>query len=199
MGYIHYNLNQSANCNGMAPQPLAAGGFGNANLPGGMAMAGTYIIVNTTTNNRYIGIAGNIQTRFNTRLATVTEMGFAAVPTMQAIGVTWGSTHVRNTAPALIGGGWPPAGSWIAVPTPPAAFTAAIDGVAVNLEWLLIRFVLLQLGAGGTVSNNVYAFNAYTNPTPNPITVRLSWGAMGGLFVANSFQAVWGNGLANAW
>jgi hypothetical protein len=187
----------------MAPAPIAGGGFGPAALPAGMAMAGTYIIVNTATNNRYIGIAGNINNRFNTRLATVTEMGFAGVPTMQAIGVTWGQTLVRNTAPAaLLMAGWPLglAGFAIIAPAPPAAFTAVIDGVAgINLEQLLIRLVITQLGAGGTVSNNAMAALPYANPTPNPITVRLTWGAMGGLFAAGHFQAVWGVGPAAAW
>ncbi len=177
----------------MAPAPLAGGGFGVAALPGGMAMPGTYIIVNTTTNNRYIGIAGNIANRFNTRLATVTEMGFDAM-TMVRIGITWGLTTCQNTPVFGVPPPWMPA-----VPAPPAAFTALIDGAMVNLEQLLIRFVITQLGAGGTVSNNAMAAVPYINPTPNPITVHLTWGAMGGLFVAGNQITVWGLGPANAW
>ena len=200
MGYVHYNMINSSNCVGMAPPPIPGGGFGPAVLPGGMAIAGAYIIVNTTTNNRYIGISNNIHTRFNTRLATVTEMGFAGVPTLQAIGVTWGQVHVRNTLPAPPGGfGWPVPGSAIAAPAPPAAFTAMIDGALVNLEQLLIRFVITQLGAGGTVSNNAMAAAPYANPTGNPVTVRLTWGGMGGLFAPGFHQANWGVGLGAAW
>jgi hypothetical protein len=74
-----------------------------------------------------------------------------------------------------------------------------VDGNLVNLERLLIRFVITQLGAGGTVSNNAMAVAPYPNPTPNPITVRLTWGAMGGLFAPGFQQAVWNVGVMNAW
>ncbi|HEY0603858.1 MAG TPA: hypothetical protein VGD58_13150 [Herpetosiphonaceae bacterium] len=194
MGNIHYNLNNSANLTGMAPPPMMGGGFGAAALPGGMAMAGTYIIVNTATNNRYIGIAGNIANRFNPRMEAVTELGFAPL-TMAGIGVTWGQTTCQNTPTLAV-----PAPPWVlAVPAPPAAFTAVIDGAVVNLERLLIRYVITQLGAGGTVSNNAMAAAPYINPTPNAVTVQLTWGAMGGLFAAGAQAAVWGVGAMNAW
>lgn len=195
MGAIHYNLGNSSHLGGMAPAPVPGGGFGAAALPPGMAgMAGTYIIVNTTTNNRYIGIANDIGVRFNTRLATITEMGFAPAQ-MAAIGVTWGQTSCQNTPTVFV-----PAPPWVvAVPAPPAAYTAMIDGSPVNLERLLIRFIITQLGAGGTVSNNAMAVAPYVNPTPNAITVRLTWGGMGGLFVPNFLQAVWNPGAMNAW
>lgn len=186
MSFVHFNLNLSANLAMLAPAPLPAGGFGVAALPPGMGMAGTYIIVNTATNNRYIGISGNIAGRFNNRLPTVTEMGFGVV-TMGAIGVTWGQTFYRNTGAVF---------NMLAIPAPPAAYQVLIDGFWVNLERLLIRFVINQLGAGGTVSNNVYAAIPYMNPTPNPVTVRLTWGGMGGLFAPNFLQVVWGVGAA---
>ncbi|WP_242836618.1 hypothetical protein [Clostridium sp. BNL1100] len=84
------------------------------------------------------------------------------------------------------------------IPIAPAAgapYTAIIDGAVINLEHLLIRFILTRLGAGGTVSNNLMV-GPYVNPTPYPITVALQWGAMGGLFVANTMQAIWGAGVA---
>jgi hypothetical protein len=163
-----------------------------------MAVAGTYIIVNTLTNNRYIGIANDIGNRFNTRLATVTEMGFPSIPTMAAIGVTWGHTRVLN---ALTGPVWPgPAAPWmIAAPNPPNPFVTVLHGLPINLERLLIRYVITQLGAGGTVSNNAMAANAYQNPTLNPISVRVSWGAMGNLFVPGFHDSTWGVGPAAAW
>src|SRR5215212_7334392 len=125
MGYIHYDLSLSANCAGMAPVPTAGGNFGPATLPIGMAMTGTYIIVNTLTNNRYIGIANDIRNRFNTRLATVTEMGFPSIPIMAAIGVTWGHTRVIDAPPGPV---WPgPAAPWmIAAPNPPNAFVTVL-------------------------------------------------------------------------
>ncbi len=190
MSNIHFDLTNSANLQGMAPAPIPGGGFANAVLPNGMAMAGSYIIVNTNSNNRYIGISGNIANRFNTRLATVTEMGFA-VATMANIGVIWGNTHCRDSAP---GSPWQ-----IAIPAPPAAYEFQIDNVLVNLERLLIRFVITQLGVGGTVSNNAMAANPYTNPTQSPINVQLSWGNMGGLFNPGQQNAVWGIGQNNAW
>jgi hypothetical protein len=42
-----------------------------------------------------------------------------------------------------------------------------------------------------------HAAQPYVNPTPNPITVQLDWGTMGGLFNAGNVQHVWGVG--NAW
>lgn len=195
MAAIHFNLANSAHLGGMAPPAAPGGGFGNAALPPGMAgVAGTYIIVNTTTNNRYVGIANDIGARFNTRLATVTEMGFPTAG-MASVGATWGQTACQNTPTAFI-----PAPPWVAaVPAPPAAYVAMVDGNLVNLERLLIRFVITQLGAGGTVSNNAMAVAPYPNPTPNPITVRLTWGAMGGLFAPGFQQAVWNVGVMNAW
>lgn len=195
MSFIHYELTNSANLAGMAPAPAVAGGFAPAALPPGMAMAGTYIIVNTTTNNRYIGISGNIANRFNTRMATVTEMGLA-VATVAAVGVVWGNTWYQNTFFPPPGPGAPPAPPppMLAVPAPPAAFAQLIDGAPVNFEHLLIRFCVTQLGAGGTVSNNVIA-GPYANPTPNPITVRLDWGPMAGLFNADSLTSIWPPGV----
>jgi hypothetical protein len=188
---IIFNLTNSANLNGMAPAPAMGGGFGNAALPAAMNGygAGTYIIVNTLTNNRYIGIASDIANRFNTRLATVTEMGFGAA-TMSAIGVCWGQTNYRISPTLLV-----PAPPWVvAVPAPPGAFQVMIDGAAINLERLLIRFCINQLGAGGTVSNNAMAATPYVNPTPNPVAVQLHWGTMGGLFPAGNLMAVWAVG-----
>lgn len=196
MGYIFYALNNSANCTGMSPPALPGGGFGVAALPPAMHMAGTYIIVNTMTNNRYIGIAANIHNRFQTRLATVTEMGFGPA-VLANIGVTWGVAHCRNTLPAplVVPAAAPVAGSIPVAPVAGAPYTAVIDGAVINLEHLLIRLIMTQLGTGGTISNNLMV-GPYVNPTLNPITVSLQWGAMGGLFAANTMQAVWGAGAA---
>lgn len=176
MGYIYYRLTHSATLQGMAPPALAGGAFGPAALPGGMAgMAGMYIIINChgAFENRYIGISQNIGNRFNTRMATITELGFPPA-IMGQIYVVWGTVRVRNhphglpaaqtpLTPVLYGG--PPANiafpNWAAggwgnpVPPPAGAFTTVIDGNMINLEHLLIRFVMMRMGAGGTVSNNL--------------------------------------------
>jgi hypothetical protein len=177
VGYIYYRLTNAASLQNMAPAALMGGGFAAAALPPGMAgFAGMYIIINCigATENRYIGISQNIGNRFSTRMSVVTELGFPTA-TMAQIYVVWGTVRVRNhphglaaaqapLTPVLYGG--PPAniafpnwgaGGW-ANPVPAgggAAFTAMIDGNLINLEHLLIRFVMMRLGAGGTVSNNV--------------------------------------------
>jgi hypothetical protein len=175
MGYVYYRLNFSSHLQGMAPPALIGGGFGAAALPGGMAgVAGMYIIINCNgpVENRYVGISSNIGNRFNTRMATVTEMGISAA-TLANIHVVWGTVKIRNhpgaLAPAptvatqLVGGGgftnfyhWGGPGWTLALPGAGGGpFVRMIDGAPVNLEHLLIRFVMTQLGAGGTVSNNL--------------------------------------------
>lgn len=189
MGYISYRLNQSATLATMVPPALPGGAFGPAALPPGMAgFPGMYIIINCqgptpATHNRYIGISNNIGNRFTPRMSVVTELGFPAA-TMGSIYVVWGSVRVRNhplpggiattpttnqfPPPAMIpfpnwaAGGWTaavPAGGG-------AAFTAVIDGNVINLEHLLIRFVMMRMGAGGTVSNNMLMV-----PFPHPMAL----------------------------
>ena len=175
MGYVYFQLNHSASLQTMVPAVMMGGGFGAAALPAGMAgMAGIYIIINSQTvpENRYIGISGNIATRFGPRMEVVTELGFP-IATMANIHVVWGTVKVRNHAlgaapttptPVMFGGGgapiafptWAAPGWTNAIPAGGgAAFNAVIDGNVVNLEKLLIRMVMMRLGAGGTVSNNM--------------------------------------------
>jgi hypothetical protein len=195
MAYIYYQLNNSSNLQGMAPPAAPGGGFGIAALPVGMAgTAGMYIIINCNgpLENRYVGISSDIGVRFNTRMATVTEMGIDAA-TLANIHVVWGTVKYRNhpagggaaagwPACPLVGGGNVPfpawgAGGWTAA-NPVAGggpFARMIDGALINLEHLLIRFVMTQLGAGGTVSNNMLMvpFNAPPAwPGTNPIIVK---------------------------
>ena len=167
----------------MVPPP-AGGGFGAAALPAGLANQGMYIIFNNSTNNRYAGISTNLASRFNTRMAVVTELGFSQA-VMNQIAVFWGGATTTNTAlPAPA-----PAPAPVPVPAYGAPLTRPIDGQAVNLERLLIRFLLTQF-VGGTVSNNMMAFGAYANPTANNVTVTLNWGAVGGI-PAGNHTAVW--------
>jgi hypothetical protein len=174
MGYIYYQLNHAASLQTMVPPALGGGMFGPAALPPGMlGFAGIYIIINCNgAHNRYIGISGNIGNRFNPRMSVITELGFDA-PTMGNIFVVWGQVKVRDdalpmgTPTAVTPTRFPPppniafptwaAPGW-AVAAPPGgglALTAVIDGNVINLEHLLVRFVMMRLGAGGTVSNNL--------------------------------------------
>ncbi len=185
MSAITYNLLNAATLVGMAPPALGGGMFGAAALPLGLAGGGMYIIWNTNTNNRYAGISTNLATRFQPRLETVTELGFSGVQ-MNQIVVFWGTAQSQNTA------GF---GGVLVHPIAPVLWYGAplnmmVDGVAVNLERLLIRFMITQLGGGGTVSNNMMAFAPYGNPTPNPITVTLNWGACPWV-AAGGVAAVW--------
>lgn len=183
MSNITFNLNNSARLDNMAPAPLAGGGYSIATLPAGMTMAGMYIIVNTHTNNRYIGISSNINHRFSSRLAAVTEMGFSPAQ-MAQIGVCWGSVTYQNTPGAGV------AGVHVAVPVAHSAFSVWIDGFLVNLEQVLIRMMMTRF-VGGSISNNVLV-GPYINSSANAVNIQFNWGAMGGLFTA-------AGGHATAW
>lgn len=184
MSVVNFNFNNGALLGGMAPPALPGGMFGPAVLPPGLAGAGMYMIVNNNTNNRYVGISTNLANRFAKRMETITEFGFS-VAQMNQIGVYWGLAQTQNTV--AIPAPPPPV---VPVPAYGAPLNVMIDGVQVQLERLLIRFTLTQLGAGGTVSNNMLAGVPYVNPTPNPVTVNFNWGA-GGLFAAGAHNAVW--------
>ena len=75
-----------------------------------------------------------------------------------------------------------------------APMVVNVDGVAINLEKLLIRFLLLHLGAGGTVSNNLLAWGPYVNPTAANMKVTLNWPA--GFFNTTTSSAAWNSGQA---
>jgi hypothetical protein len=178
----------------MAPPTLVGGGFGDAGIPPRMAGPGIYIIVNTDTNNRYVGIAADVARRFREdRLPTVVEMGYSTEQ-MSKIGVTWGTVRIKNTPTALV-----PGPIWVNVIPGAGAFDTQIDGVNVKLERLLIRFCMTQFGAGGSVSNNVLIRAPYENPTRNVIDVSVEYGSMGGLFDAKTVNKNWGVGVANQW
>lgn len=196
MSTVNYNLNNGATLSVMAPAPLAAGGFGAAALPAGLAGAGIYIILNDNHNNRYVGVSNDLAQRFQPRLETVTEMGFDQAE-MNDILVWWGGITIQNTPAAapLVPAGGPPIAAPAAPPVIPVLayntpLTVLIDGVGVNLERLAIRYVLTQLGAGGTVSNNQWAVGNYVNPTPNPVTVNFTWAAAGN-YAMGVRQAIW--------
>jgi hypothetical protein len=182
--------------------------FGVAATPPGMAgVSGMYIIINCVAalENRYIGISTNIGNRFgNDRLPTITEMGFPPA-TMAQIHVVWGTVKVRNhphglaaahlgATPLLFPGAGPAttpfpnwnAPGWTLANPPPGggAFTRVIDGNVINLERLLIRFVMMRLGAGGTVSNNALMapYNhpqAMGAPGAQPLVVKFHSAAFG--------------------
>ena len=162
MGDIYFDLHSSDDLAGMAPQPMPGGGFTNAVLPGGLHGGGLYIIYNHLTNNRYIGISVDLANRFGGRMSVITELGFDH-HTMSNILIWWGRAGVKNTNAF----GNP---NWLANYNGP--LVAPVDGVNINLEHLLIRYVLNELGAHGTVSNNVYAYNPIVNTTHHDITIH---------------------------
>jgi len=189
MSNINFNLTNASYLGGMAPPALAGGAFGNATLPHGLAGAGIYLIVNEANDNRYVGISNNLAQRFATRMATVTEMGWSTA-NMNQLSVYWGGIQIQDTPGP--GPGAPPLVRNVAGFGAP--LNEQVDGVGVQLERLLIRFVLSQF-VGGTVSNNMLAFAPYVNPTANPINVTFNWGA-GGHFNAGQHTAVWAVGGA---
>jgi hypothetical protein len=175
MGYIYYQLNNSANFATLAPAALGGGAYGFAFLPPTLAGAGMYIIINCqgapANHNRYIGISSNLAKRFGPRMSVITECGFTAA-VMANIHCVWGAVRVRNhpfalgvptTLTPIVPPRVPPnvafpnwaAGGWTAPPVPAGgAYTTPVDGNLINLEHLLVRFVMMRLGTGGTVSNN---------------------------------------------
>lgn len=175
MARVIYQLLDGGDLGGMAPAPLPGGGFGYAALPQGMPNAPRiYMIYNIATENRYVGIAGDLVNRFTSRMAAVTELGFAAA-TMQNIVVWWGRVTVRDTPSQLNPN---PLEEEVLPPVGGGAFTHLIDGVQRNLEHLLIRFNLRAAGSGGTVSNN-QLMGEFVNGPGHPIEVTVQWGAAG--------------------
>jgi len=190
MSQVVYNLMNGSTLRCMVPPTTPGGGaYGNASLPLGLAGQGMYIMVNIDTNNRYAGISTDLTQRFNTRLATVTEMGFSEQE-MEKIWLFWGAVATQNT-PGYLGNNNP---QFVMVTDYSAPLVVNVDGVGINLEKLLIRFLLLHLGAGGTVSNNLLAWGPYVNPTASNISVTLNWPA--GYFNTTTSSAVWQSGQA---
>lgn len=161
MGDIYFDFAQSDTLAGMAPAPLPGGGFTNAALPAGLHGGGMYVIYNHFTQNRYIGISVDLAQRFAGRMSVVTELGFDH-HTMGNILIWWGTAAVRNTGGLLAA----PLGHY------GGPLIGVVDGANINLEHLLIRYVLGNFG--GTVSNNVYAFQPIINPTHNAISIHFS-------------------------
>lgn len=190
MSQVVYNLMNGSTLRCMVPPTTPGGGaYGNASLPLGLAGQGMYIIANIDINNRYAGISTDLTQRFNTRLATVTEMGFSEQQ-MEKIWLFWGTVATQNT-PGYLGNNNP---QFVMVTDYSAPLVVNVDGVGINLEKLLIRFLLLHLGAGGTVSNNLLAWGPYVNPTASNVSVTLNWPA--GFFNTTTSSAVWQSGQA---
>ena len=91
---IRISLMHAASLGTMAAPVVGAGA-----LPAGMmANQRIYLILNTATNNRYMGITTNLQSRFNGRMAVVNELGMSVV-NMGVVWAWWGQTSVRRFAP----------------------------------------------------------------------------------------------------
>ena len=67
--------------------------------------------------------------------------------------------------------------------------TSLIDGVAVNVEALLIRFFRQALGVGGTFTNLAY-MGPFTNPLANELIVQVEWAASAVVGVPHAHYAV---------
>jgi hypothetical protein len=143
-----------------------------------------YIIWNTNTNNRYAGISTDLERRFRSRMDVVTELGFDR-DEMDRIVVFWGRAQVGDTE--VPPNPPPPPRD---VPNYGAPLNVVIDRQQINLERLLIRYLVKEFGHGGTVSNNMMAFGPYSNPTPHRITVTLNWGGFPGI-AAGGQRATW--------
>jgi hypothetical protein len=195
---VKFELNNFSTLGCMVPPRQPDGSYGQASLPQGMD-DGAYVYmilnINAVPHNRYIGISSNIQQRFNTRLATVVEMGFSQ-EIMNNIGVWWGSAYYTNVPN-------PNDQHWQAVNPQgnPTALTVNINNQSVNLERLLIRFVMTQLQPQNenTVSNT--ALNTpYPNPTGAPIGVTLRWGAAPQFNLQDDeVNAIWQSGENYHW
>jgi hypothetical protein len=80
---------------------MAAPVVGMGALPAGMmANQRIYLILNTATNNRYVGISSNVQSRFNGRMAVVNELGLSAA-NMGVVWAWWGQTSTRRITAAI--------------------------------------------------------------------------------------------------
>lgn len=215
MGYINFDL---TNCGILST--LASPGAGIAGtLPGGMpATGGLYLIVNEQNQNRYIGKSGDLVDRFNGRMLTINEFGFAPGDLL-GIDAFWGEVSVYNTpviAPGAFAGPLVPLVNGFriarnalgAAPIVPNAFvgaaqlnpnyaahvvTTTIDGALINVEALLIRF-WRQCGVGGTITNLNY-MGPFTNPTGNELIVQVEWGACGAIPAAHFCITIPANGV----
>lgn len=188
MGRIIFDLNNGSTLGTMVP---TVGAF--AFLPPTLTGHGLYIIFNRQTNNRYIGKSSNLPNRFQKRLEAVGELGFS-VYQLSRINVFWGRVTLFNTPPpgGVAAARSAPAGGY----SGGASLWGSIDGTNIELERLLIRFIMTQF-LGGYVTNNTWAAigATYANPTANPITVRLNYGAVGA-YAPGHQTSVWGVGQA---
>ncbi|HQT75626.1 MAG: hypothetical protein B7Z80_13110 [Rhodospirillales bacterium 20-64-7] len=183
MADIRFNLTSAADLDCMVAQPTINGGWMAGNLPPGMLGSGMYLIWNRLTNNRYAGVSGNLQNRFQKRYETITECGF---PTnaMREIVVFWGGAQSRDT-PAY--NNQNPA--WVQVQN---HTNHVIDNISIDPERILIAFIMRHF-TGGTVTNNVKV-GLYGDPgLQNNIMVTLNWGASNTI-QAGSHNATWAPG-----
>ena len=183
MSDIYFNFDHTDSLQGMAPPDIDGDGFGNASLPSQLAGQGMYIIANVETNNRYVGISTDLARRFKDRLPTVTELGLSS-ETMSKIVVWWGQVAIKNSGENRSTN----------VTSYRGPLNVMLDNVSVNLERLLVRFVLTHLTRSGdhaTVSNNVYAKESYMNETGHAVTVHFV-SARNSEFDAYNDDVVWG-------
>ena len=187
MSDVEYRLTNSGLCDVMVPNVGVP-----AQYPAGIngQAAGLYIIYNQQTLTRYVGNSHNIQQRFQQRLAAVGELGLS-VAVMAQIAVFWGQAWIRNTP---IQGGQQP--QFVQVQNYGQQCIGVLDGVNVNLENLLVRFILTQAWQGEFVSNNHFGQAPYVNQTPNPVNVTLQWGGAAVNWQNQQLTHIWQQGAA---
>jgi len=156
--------------------------------------AHTYMIINRNSNNYYIGITTDLEGRFDPRMRVVNELGLG-VQYLYELCAIWGSVEYTpsagggtiNVNPVNAGGG-------------ATSLTQNIDGMQVmNLESVLILYVINHLGLGGTITNAEPG--TITNNTNNPINITFSWPNYGGqqndqVQAGTSAPFVWAVGAA---
>lgn len=186
MAVIWFQLKKSDNCSRMAPQSIIGGGYTTASLPAGMGgESGLYVIFNRRSKNVYCGIAENMKNRFETRLATITEMDIGA-DVMKDIGVIWGKAYVSSrqqqtfTRPST------------EVPPSSHAITTKMGWMTIDLEHLLIRVVASHVAGVQSISNNVKT-SLYRNTSGQNITVVLELAAVPGIIGKEDFTVGWAN------
>jgi len=186
MAGIYYELTNVSDLTCFAAEEDGFGGWTDSRLPVGMdGVSGIYLILNatTTTPNRYVGIAQDLGHRFNTRLASVCELGLSQ-GALKHIIAFWGYVWMKSDTDK----------NWSKVTDYSAPLHRRINTLHyIDLEKLLIRYFMVKFthSAGDTMTNNMLIKSAYRNPTSD-IDVTLEWKALSGAKFKETHT--WGSG-----
>lgn len=205
MGYINFDLTNAGSLHTLASAGAGAAGTLPVGMPntGGLYLIfnsatgnryigkagdlsarfnGRMLTVNefglSQANLAQIGVFWGDANPYN----TPAQVGLAPVPLVNTLiapvaAPALGFQVIRN------GAGGAPAMPNAVVGTPGGAInyggaqvTTVIDGQAVNVEALLIRFFRQAIGVGGTFTNLAY-MGPFTNPTNHELIVQAEWAA----------------------